>query len=190
MDRTSIAMVTFAVLQAASGVAAQDGGAAVSLRIDGTEIALSTTVGARLAGLARETLKACGPNTRQHPHNFGDAAMLASQRRERTLATSRLHVVYERSFETASHLGGTLRVSEVTLGLGGQDLFVGPDFTRHGARVTEHLQCAYLPSLEIACLPELAAHLPARYRETCARFERSADGKIVMPPPDIAPSCS
>lgn len=190
MMRTSIGVVAFAALQAASGAAAQEAGAAVSLRIDGTEIPLSATVGARLAGHARETMKLCGPNTRQHPHNFGRAAMLAPLRRERTLETSRLHVVYDRPFETVSHLGGTLRVSEVTLGLGGNDLFVGPDFTRHGAQVAEHLHCEYLPSLEIACLPELAAHLPARYRETCARLERGSDGRIVMPPPDIAPSCS
>jgi hypothetical protein len=30
----------------------------------------------------------------------------------------------------------------------------------------------------------------ARYRETCAALERDAAGRIVMPPPDIAPSCS
>ena len=190
MMRTSIALVAFAAVQAASGAAVQEGGATVSLRIDDTEIPLSASVRARLAGLARETMKLCGPNTRLHPHNFGGAAMLAPQRRERALEASRLHVVYDHPFETVSHLGGTLPVSEVTLGLGGQDLFVGPDFTRHGALVTEHLQCEYLPSLEIACLPELAAHLPARYRETCARLERGADGRIVMPPPDIAPSCS
>ena len=190
VQRTSIAAVALAVLQAAGGAAAQPGGAVVSLRIDGTEIALSAAVGARLADLAREAMRLCGPNTRQHPHNFGRAALLASLRRERTLETSRLHVVYDRPFESVSHLGGTLRVSEVTLGLGGDDLFVGPDFTRHGAQVAEHLHCEYLPSLEIACLPELAAHLPARYRETCARLERGSDGRIVMPPPDIAPSCS
>jgi hypothetical protein len=190
MMRTSMAVVAFAVLQAANGAAAQERGAAVSLRIDGREIPLSATVGARLAGLARETMKHCGPNTRQHPHNFGVAAMRALLRHQRTLETSRLHVVYERPFETVSHLGGTLRVSEVTLGLGGDDLFVGPDFTRHGAQVAEHLNCEYLPSLEIACLPELARHLPARYRDTCAKLERGSDGRILLPPPDIAPSCS
>ncbi len=190
MMRTSIAVVAVAALQAASGAAAQEGGSVVSLRIGGTEIPLSATVGARLAGLARETIRLCGPNTRQHPNNFGRAAMLATLRREHTLETSRLHVVYDRAFETVSHLGGALQVSEVTLGLGGTDLFVGPDFTRHGAQVVEHLQCEYLPALEIACLPELAAHLPVRYRETCARLTRGSDGKIVMPPPDIAPSCS
>ena len=82
-------------------------------------------------------------------------------------------------------------VSEVTLGIGGDGgLFVGPDFTRHAEQVVEHLQCEYLPSLELACLPELAPHLPPRYREACAKLERGADGRIVMPPPDIAPSCS
>lgn len=190
MVRTSIVAVALVAAQASSGAAAQEGGSVVSLRIDAREIPLSASLGARLAGLAREIMRRCGPNTRQHPHNFGVAAMLAPQRLERILEGSRLHIVYDRPFETVSDLGGTLLVSEVTLGLGGDDLFVGPDFTRHGGRVVEHLQCQYLPSLEIACLPELAPHLPARYRETCARLERGADGRIVMPPPDIAPSCS
>jgi hypothetical protein len=190
MIRKLTVVAALVALQAATGVVAQEGGAAVSLRIDGKEVALSAAVGARLAGLARETLKRCGPNTRQHPGNFAGTATLAPLRRDRTLETSRLHVVYDRPFESVSHLGGALQVSEVTLGLGGSDLFVGPDFTRHGAQVAEHLQCEYLPALEIACLAELAAHLPARYRETCARLARGADGKIVMPPPDIAPSCS
>lgn len=189
MMRTSIA-AAFAAVLAANGAVAQDGAAAVSLRIDAREIPLSPGLGARLATLARETMSRCGPNTRQHAHNFGAAALLAAMRRERTLEGSRLQVVYDRAFETVSHLGGTLLVSEVTLGLAGKDLFVGPDFTRHDGRVVEHLQCEYLPSLEIACLPELAPHLPARYRETCAKLERGADGRILMPPPDIAPSCS
>lgn len=190
MVQGSIVSFAFVVVQAAGGPPAHESGAAVSLRIDGKSIALSASAGVRLASLARETMSRCGPNTRQHPHNFGGAATLAPLRRERTLETSRLHIVYDRPFETVSHLGGTLPVSEVTLGLGGNDLFVGPDFTRDGAQVAEHLQCEYLPSLEIACLPELAAHLPSRYRETCAKLERGPDGRIVMPPPDIAPSCS
>jgi hypothetical protein len=190
MIRTSIAAVASAAMLAANGASAQDGVAAVSLRIEGKEIALPASVGARLAALARETMQRCGPNTRQHPHNFGAAALLASARLERTLERSRLHVVYDRAFESVSHLGGALLVSEVTLGLDGKDYFVGPDFTRHGGRVVEHLQCEYLPALEIACLPELEPHLPSRYRETCARLKRGPDGRIVMPPPDIAPSCS
>lgn len=81
-------------------------------------------------------------------------------------------------------------MSEALIGLEHQDLFVGPDFTRHAGSIVEHLQCEYLPSLELACLPELAPHLPARYKETCAKLERNASGRIVMPPPDTAPSCS
>ncbi len=76
------------------------------------------------------------------------------------------------------------------VGLGQQGLFVGPNFSRHGATLVEHLQCEYLPALELACLPALAPLLPASYRETCARLERDPQGRIVMPPPDIAPSCS
>jgi hypothetical protein len=188
MMRKAIALFLLAAVQAAGHCAAA--GATVSLRIDGREIPLAATVETRLADLAHEAMKRCGPNTRQHPHNFGPSALLASPRHERILQRSRLHVVYDRPFHTVSHLGGTLQVSEVTLGLGGDDYFVGPGFTRHGGQVVEHLQCEYLPSLEIACQPELTAHLPERYRETCARLERDNGGRIVMPPPDIAPSCS
>ena len=129
----------------------------VSLRLGGREIQLAADVRERLAVLAREALRSCGPNTSQHPGNFGLAA---------------------------------LGVSEAVIGLEDKELFVGPDFTRHGRAVAEHLQCGYLASLELACLAELQAHLPARYRETCARLERDPQGRIVMPPPDIAPSCS
>lgn len=162
----------------------------VSLRLGGKEIALPAAVNARLAALARETFSHCGPNTRQHPHNFGPSAALASMRRERTLESSRLDVTFPTPVKTVSHLGGVLEVSEVTLGLERDELFVGPAFSRDGRGTIEHLQCEYLPALEIACLPELAAFLPARYRQTCARLERGPDGRIVMPPPDIAPSCS
>ena len=185
----AIAAFVFAALPAIAA-AAPAGGATVSLRIDGREIALPAAVDARLASLAREVAGRCGPNTRQHPHNFGASALLASLRHQRTLESSRLHVAYDRPFETVSHLGGTLQVSEVTLGLADGDFFVGPGFTRHGGEAVEHLRCEYLPSLEIACLPEVAAHLPPRYRETCARLARGPDGRIVLPPPDIAPSCS
>lgn len=185
-----IATVAFIVAQAAVGATALADGGAVSLRLGGKEIALPAGVGVRLAGLARETFSRCGPNTRQHPHNFGASAILAADRLHRTLDGSRLHVAYGAPFESVSELGGALMVSEVTLGLEGGDLFVGPIFTRDGRGTVEHLQCQYLPALEIACLSELAPHLPARYRETCARLTRAGDGRLVMPPPDIAPSCS
>ena len=177
-----------AQLLAAGPVNANEG--SVSLRLGGREVALPGGVGMRLATLAREAFSRCGPNTRQHPHNFGASAMLASVRRDRTLEGSRLHIAYDAPFATVSHLGGELRVSEVTLGLEREGLFVGPVFSRNGPGTVEHLLCEYLPMLEIACLPELAPYLPARYAQTCARFERGPDGRIVMPPPDIAPSCS
>jgi len=99
-------------------------------------------------------------------------------------------VRFAEPFVSESHLGGVIGVSEALIGLEHDELFVGPDFTRHGEAIVEHLQCGYLPSLELACLAELAPYLPARYRETCARLERDENGRIVMPPPDIAPSCS
>jgi hypothetical protein len=162
----------------------------VSLRLSGKEIQLSPALRERLAALASETLRRCGPNTSQHPANFGLAALGIEQRWKRVLEGSRLRVIFAEPFVTESHLGGTLGVSEALIGLEQKDLFVGPDFTRHGASIVEHLQCEYLPSLELGCLAELAPHLPARYRETCAKLERDAQGRILMPPPDIAPSCS
>jgi hypothetical protein len=162
----------------------------VSLRLGGKEVQLTPAANKRIAGLAREALARCGPNTSRHPGNFGLAAYGVEKRWKALLEGSRLRVVFAEPFVTESHLGGTLGVSEALIGLEHKELFVGPDFTRHGATVVEHLQCGYLPSLELACLSELAPYLPARYRETCARLERDAQGRIVMPPPDIAPSCS
>lgn len=171
---------------AAQSVAADE----VSLRLGGKEVQVNPVLRERLAGLTREILQRCGPNTAQHPGNFGLAAFGVEQRWKGVLEGSRLRVRFAEPFVTESHLGGTLGVSEALIGLEDKELFVGPDFTRHGAAIAEHLQCGYLPSLELACLAELAPHLPARYRQTCAKLERDAKGRIVMPPPDIAPSCS
>jgi len=162
----------------------------VSLRLGGKEIDLTPKLRKELASLARETLARCGPNTSRHAGNFGLAAFGIESRWKGLLEGSRLRVVFSEPFVSESHLGGTMGVSEALIGLEHKELFVGPDFTRHGGAIAEHLQCGYLPSLELACLSELAPHLPARYRETCTRLERDAQGRIVMPPPDIAPSCS
>ena len=162
----------------------------VSLRLGGQDIPLKSQVSERLAALAREALVKCGPNTVQHAGNFGFAAYGVEKRWKETLEGSRLRVRFEAPLVSESHLGGTLPVSEAVFGLEREGMFVGPSFTTHGAAVAEHLQCGYLPQLELACLAELAPHLPARYRETCALLERDAQGRIVMPPPDIAPSCS
>ena len=162
----------------------------VSLRLGGKEVDLTPTLGKELAALAREALGRCGPNTSHHPGNFGLAAFGVEQRWKQLLQGSRLRVRFAEPFVSESHLGGTLGVSEALIGFEHKEFFVGPDFTRHGAAIAEHLQCGYLPLLELACLAELQPHLPARYRETCAKLERDAQGRIVMPPPDIAPSCS
>jgi hypothetical protein len=176
---------TFALCAATT--AAQE---TLSLRLGGKDVAMSSELRAKLRQLAREMLSQCGPNTQQHPGNFGLAAVGVEQRWKRMLEESRLRIVFSEPFVSQSHLGGTLGVSEAIVGLEHSSYFVGPTFTRHGMAFTEHLQCEYLPALELACLPELAPHLPASYRETCAKLERGADGRIVMPPPDIAPSCS
>ena len=174
------------LLIAAGSACAQD----ASLRLGGKDVPLAPEVQARLASLAREMFSRCGPNTLQHPGNFGLAALGTEKRWTSVVGGSRLRIRFAEPFVSTSHLGGTLGVSEAVVGLGQQGLFVGPNFSRHGATLVEHLQCEYLPALELACLPELAPHLPASYRDTCARLERDPQGRIVMPPPDIAPSCS
>ena len=162
----------------------------VSLRLGGKDISLEPKLSKQLADLAREALARCGPNTAQHAGNFGFAAYGVEKRWKETLQGSRLRVRFTEPLVSESHLGGTLAVSEAVFGLEREGMFVGPSFTTHGSSVAEHLQCGYLPQLELACLAELQPHLPARYRETCALLERDAQGRIVMPPPDIAPSCS
>jgi hypothetical protein len=162
----------------------------VSLRVGGNELHLTPLLQKQMATFAREALSRCGPNTSHHPGNFGLSAFGVENRWKELAQGSRLRVRFAEPFVSESHLGGTLGVSEALIGLDQKDFFVGPGFTRHGAAITEHLQCGYLPQLELACLAELQPHLPARYRETCARLERDARGRIVMPPPDIAPSCS
>ena len=178
------------LVPAAAPAIAQGSVGKLSLRLGGKDVVLSPALGGRLAGMARDRLRRCGPNTLQHPGNFGLAAIEVEQRWQRLLEGSRLQVVFAQPFMTESHLGGTLGVSETLIGLEHRDFFVGPDFTRHGGSIVEHLQCEYLPALELACLGELAPHLPPRYRETCGRLERDGNGRILMPPPDIAPSCS
>jgi hypothetical protein len=162
----------------------------VSLRLGGKEVQLSKAVSEKLATLAREALSRCGPNTTQHAGNFGLAALAVEGRWRELSEGSRVRIRFAESFVSESHLGGTLGVSEALIGLEHKEFFVGPDLTRHGNAIAEHLQCGYLPLLELACLAELEPHLPVRYRETCAKLERDPNGRIVMPPPDIAPSCS
>ena len=184
-----VAATALGMALAASGATAHAQGG-VSLRVGGKEIPLTIGTSVRLAALAREMFSRCGPNTRLHQGNFAASTGVAATRRDRTHAGSRLQVAFDPPFETVSHLGGKLRVAEATIGLDDAQYFVGPTFTADGHEKVEHLHCEYLPALEIACLPDLAPHLPARYRDTCARLARGADGRIVMPPPDIAPSCS
>ena len=175
-----------AFLIAALLFAAEAGADEVSLRLGGKDIPLELKLHEKLATLAREALARCGPNTTQHAGNFGFAAFGVEKRWKETMEGSRLRVRFDAPLASESHLGGTLPVSEAVFGFEREGMFVGPSFTAHGAAVAEHLQCGYLPQLELACLAELAPHLPARYREACALLERDAQGRIVMPPPDIA----
>jgi len=172
---------------AATTAAAQQ----VEVQLGGKQIPLSAEAQAQVQSLAREMFSRCGPNSVQHVGNFGPAAATTTEKRLQGVAQgSRLRVRFAEPFTTVSHLGGTLGVSEALIGLAQDGAFVGPNFTRHGGAWVEHLQCEYLPALELACLPALADVLPATYRETCAKLERDRRGRIVMPPPDIAPSCS
>lgn len=191
MNRTARAALVSAAIAAAAGCAhAADAVRSISLQLSGRSVALDPALAARVTTLAREVMATCGPNTQLHPHNFGPGAAKAPERWEQTLAQSRLHIVFERPLLTRSHLGGEVSATEIAIGFEQKDLFVGPVFTRFRGMAVEHLQCEYLPALELACLPGLAAHLPSHYRSTCSRLERGADGRIVLPPPDIAPSCS
>ena len=176
----------FLALLAGGSAWAQD----ASLRLGGNEVPLTSAARERVAMLAREMFSRCGPNTLQHPGNFGLAPLGTEKRWATVVEGSRLRIRFAEPFVSTSHLGGTLGVSEAVIGLEQHGFFVGPNFTRHGATLVEHLQCDYLAALELACLPELAPHLPGTYRDTCARLERDAKGRIAMPPPDIAPSCS
>ena len=190
--RSSFPRIAFPALAALFFVAPAQAEDQVSLRLGGKEIPLAAPLRAKIAGFARESLSRCGPNTRNHPDNFG-AAALTVDRRWKSLAEggSRLRIAFAEPFRSESLVGGgSMGVQEAWIGLEQKDLFVGPDFTRYGSSVVEHLRCEYLPALELACLPELAPHLPPSYRETCAKMERDAAGRIVMPPPEIAPSCS
>ena len=181
-----VVLAAMLALFAASAV----GQETLSLRLGGKEVPMSPALRAKLAELSRQMLSTCGPNTQQHPGNFGLRTVGVEQRWKRMLDESRLRIVFKEPIVSQSHLGGTLGVSEALVGLENAGLFVGPNYTRHGTAFAEHLQCEYLPALEIACLPELAPHLPASYSDTCAKLERGPDGKIVLPQPDFAPSCS
>lgn len=178
------------LLLAAALVATGASGQELSLRLGGKDIPLSAQAQTRLQALAHDMLGHCGPNSLQHAGNFGPTAMTTDKRLQTVSQGSRLRVRFAEPFTTASNLGGTLGVSEAVIGLGEHGYFVGPSFTRHGEAWVEHLQCDYLPALELACSAELAPYLPASYGETCTKLERDSAGRIVMPPPDIAPSCS
>lgn len=186
----SLCIVGFGLaLAGAQGAAAQSADR-ISLRLGGKEIALPPAARERVTALAREIVDTCGPNTLHHAGNFGPLAAGVEERLAGLMQRSRLHVAFAGPLMTRSHLGGELPAAEAVIGLEEPKFFVGPTYMRHGGRTAEHLQCGYLASLELACMAELDAHLPLEYRATCARLQRGEGGRIVMPPPDIAPSCS
>jgi hypothetical protein len=115
---------------------------------------------------------------------------MTEKRLQGVAQSSRLRVRFAEPFTTVSHLGGTLGVSEAVIGLAQDGTFVGPNFSRHGDAWAEHLQCEYLPALELACLPALTVYCRARTATPAPSSSATKRGRIVMPPPDIAPSCS
>lgn len=130
-----IRLILGALLASAAWLANAD---EVSLRLAGKELRLEPGVERRLAGLARDMLRRCGPNTQRHPHNFGLAAIAVQRRWKEVAEGSRLRVRFAEPFVTESHLGGALGVSEAFIGLASAELFVGPNFTRHGDAIVEH----------------------------------------------------
>jgi hypothetical protein len=66
----------------------------VSLRLGGKEVQLEPVLREPLAALGREVLRRCGPNTSQHPGNFGLAAIGVEQRWKLVIEGSRLRVVF------------------------------------------------------------------------------------------------
>ena len=83
----------------------------VSLRLGGKGSQLGKTVSEKLATLAREAFSRCGPNTTQHPGNFGLAALGVEGRWKQLSEGSRVRIRFADPFVTESHLGGTLGVS-------------------------------------------------------------------------------
>src|SRR4051794_26205839 len=90
--RRAFEMLACVALLVTFGNAAADD---VSLRLGGKLISLSPAVAARLAGLARQVVERCGPNSVRHPDNFGPFAQFAGDRWQRALGRSRLHVVFK-----------------------------------------------------------------------------------------------
>src|SRR5262249_2723064 len=82
----------------AASAAAQD---QVSLRLGGKEVPLEPALRAKIAGLARETLARCGPNTRNHADNFG-ASALTVEKRWKSLEEggSRLRIAFGEPFKS------------------------------------------------------------------------------------------
>ena len=162
----------------------------LTLRLSGADVQLPDAVSARLAGTVREWVSSCGPNSLQHPQNFGPLAQETESRWHRMLGSSRLHVVYAQPFESVAWSGERLPVSEVLIGLA-DDEFLGPELTRSAGRaVSEHTKCGTVQALEFSCMPELFPYLPARYTRVCAFLKRDPAGHIIEPEADIAPSCS
>ena len=145
--------------------------------------------GRRIARAVRDMMGRCGFNSLQHSGNFGSGRPSPVQRWNEVLSGPHLYVRYAAPFESRSGLGETLPVTEVLIAFEHSD-YIGPELTRHGETVAEHIRCGDQFALELMCMAELAPYLPASYRRNCEHLRFGADGRPRELPPDIAPSCS
>lgn len=182
------AVLCLAAIQTAAGVefpAYQS----IELHLAGKPVPVDASVGQRIALAVRDMMGRCGFNTVQHAGNFGSGRPSAVQRWNEALAGPHLYVRYSAPFQSRSGLGETLPATEVLIAFEHPD-YIGPEFTRHGETVAEHIRCGDQFALELMCMAELAPYLPASYRRNCEHLRFGADGRPLDLPPDIAPSCS
>ena len=161
----------------------------LDLHIAGKRIPIDPFAGRRIARAARDMMGRCGFNSLQHSGNFGSGRPPLVQRWNEVLSGSHLYVRYAAPFESRSGLGETLPVTEVLIAFEDADR-LGPEFTRHGESVVEHIRCGDPFALELMCMAELAPYLPASYRRNCEHLRFGANDRPLELPPDIAPSCS
>ncbi len=161
----------------------------LELHLAGKSVPLDARVGRRIALAVRDMMGRCGFNSVQHAGNFGSGRPSPVQRWSEVLAGPHLYLRYTAPFQSRSGLGETLPVTEVLIAFEHAD-YIGPEFSRHGDLVAEHIRCGDQFALELMCMAELAPYLPASYRRNCAHLRFGADGRPLDLPPDIAPSCS
>lgn len=187
--RVVAALVIAVAVAQAAGASDYPAYRSIEMRIGGSSIVLGAETGKRVARAVRDMMGHCGFNTRQHPGNFGSERPSPAKRWSEALDGSHLRVRFAAPFESRSGTGAGLPVTEVLIAFDHAD-YIGPEFTRHGDKVVEHIRCGDRYALELMCMAELGPHFPASYRRNCKHLEFGADGRPLELPADIAPSCS